>query len=412
MKDIYKLIVIVIGIHCSVGIAVAQPISVQEVNLPKIGQAVEDLPIGTLLNGKQGKKLSSYKRDLIVLDFMTSTCTNCLASIPKIKKLQESYSGQLKIIPVAYESGQVMTEALKRSGNFDNLSLDFVVNDRVFSRLFPHRTVPHLVWLYKGKVAAVTYGEYLNQKVIEELLGNKTIDLPIKNDYLEFDYTIPLLPRYTDSTRSYSGLMGYLEDADTKFGVQVDSLDGTIRDYAVNVTALPFYFYCYGKIHKIPFMKPSRIKLIVGDKDRFIHNPEVELFEEDWKIKNSISYERTSRLTDKPASRMAAIIEDLDNWYNVRTSFVKQKIPVWIIKEGGAATEQPEQMRSFVSDFAFMADLNVDFPPIINEVDKDRKMYAGKWDSFESLNTLLKRSGLQLIAEDRETTVFLMEERL
>jgi len=412
MKDIYKLIVIVIGIHCSVGIAVAQPISVQEVNLPKIGQAVEDLPIGTLLNSKQGKKLSSYKRDLIVLDFMTSTCTNCLASIPKIKKLQESYSGQLKIIPVAYESGQIMTEALKRSGNFDNLSLDFVVNDTVFNRLFPHRTVPHLVWLYKGKVAAVTYGEYLNQKVIEELLGNKTIDLPIKNDYLEFDYTIPLLPRYTDSTRSYSGIMGYLEDADTKFGVQVDSLDGTIRDYAVNVTALPFYFYCYGKIHKIPFMKPSRIKLIVGDKDRFIHNPEVELFEEAWKIKNSISYERTSRLTDKPASRMAAIIEDLDNWYNVRTSFVKQKIPVWIIKEGGTATEQPEQMRSFVSDFAFMADLNVDFPPIINEVDKDRKMYAGKWDSFESLNTLLKRSGLQLIAEDRETTVFLMEERL
>lgn len=412
MKGIYKLIVIVISIHCSAEIAVSQPISVQEIDLPKIGQTVEDLPIGTLLNGKQGKKLSSYKRDLIVLDFMTSTCTNCLASIPKIKKLQESYSGQLKIIPVAYESEQIMTEALKRSGNFDNLSLDFVVNDTVFNRLFPHRTVPHLVWLYKGKVAAVTYGEYLNEKVIEELLGNKTIDLPIKNDYLEFDYTIPLLPRYTDSTRSYSGIMGYLEDADTKFGVQVDSLDGTIRDYAVNVTALPFYFYCYGKIHKIPFMKPSRIKLIVGDKDRFIHNPEVELFEEDWKIKNSISYERTSRLTDKPASRMAAIIEDLDNWYNVRTSFVKQKIPVWVIKEGGAATEQPEQMRSFVSDFAFMADLNVDFPPIINEVDNDRKMYAGKWDSFESLNTLLKRSGLQLIAEDRETTVFLMEERL
>ncbi len=412
MKGTYKLIVIVISIHCSAEIAVSQPIAVQKIDLPKIGQTVEDLPIGTLLNGKQGKKLSSYKRDLIVLDFMTSTCTNCLASIPKMKELQESYSRQLKIIPVAYESAQIMTEALKRSGNFDNLSLDFVVNDTVFSRLFPHRTVPHLVWLYKGKVAAVTYGEYLNQKVIEELLGNKTIDLPIKNDYLEFDYTIPLLPRYTDSTRSYSGIMGYLEDADTKFGVQVDSLDGTIRDYAVNVTALPFYFYCYGKIHKIPFMKPSRIKLIVGDKDRFIHNPEVELFEEDWKIKNSISYERTSRLTDKPASRMAAIIEDLDNWYNVRTSFVKQKIPVWVIKEGGAATEQPEQMRSFVSDFAFMADLNVDFPPIINEVDNDRKMYAGKWDSFESLNTLLKRSGLQLIAEDRETTVFLMEERL
>ncbi len=96
----------------------------------------------------------------------------------------------------------------------------------------------------------------------------------------------------------------------------------------------------------------------------------------------------------------------------MRTSFVKQKIPVWVIKEGGAATEQPEQMRSFVSDFAFMADLNVDFPPLVTEVDKNRKMYAGKWDSFESLNTLLKRSGLQLIAEDRETTVFLMEERL
>ncbi|MNM65161.1 hypothetical protein D3C81_765870 [compost metagenome] len=401
----------VMVVYCSVRTAVAQHKAVEEMDLPKIGQAVEDLHIGTLLNGRQGQKLSAYKKDLVVLDFMTSTCTNCLASIPKIKKLQESYSGQLKIIPVAYESRHVMTEALKRSGNPDNLSLDFVVDDTVFNRMFPHRTVPHLVWLYKGKVAAVTYGEYLNEKVIEELLNNKTIDLPIKNDYLEFDYTIPLLPRYTDSTRSYSGIIGYLEDADTKFGVQVDSSDGTIRDYAVNVTALPFYFYCYGKMQKLPFMKPSRIKLMVRDKDRFIHNPDVELFEEDWKIKNSISYERTARLTDRPADRMMAIVQDLDSWYNVRTSFVKQKMPVWVIREGEPATVDTAQMRSFVSDFAFMADLNVDFPPLINEVDKNRKMHSGKWDSFKSLNNMLRQSGLQLVAEDRETTVFLMEER-
>ncbi|QIH35604.1 hypothetical protein [Sphingobacterium sp. DR205] len=411
MKGIYKLMCMVMVVYCSVRTAVAQHKAVEEMDLPKIGQAVEDLHIGTLLNGRQGQKLSAYKKDLVVLDFMTSTCTNCLASIPKIKKLQESYSGQLKIIPVAYESRQIMTEALKRSGTPDNLSLDFVVDDTVFNRMFPHRTVPHLVWLYKGKVAAVTYGEYLNEKVIEELLNNKTIDLPIKNDYLEFDYTIPLLPRYTDSTRSYSGIIGYLEDADTKFGVQVDSSDGTIRDYAVNVTALPFYFYCYGKMQKLPFMKPSRIKLMVRDKDRFIHNPDVELFEEDWKIKNSISYERTARLTDRSADRMMAIVQDLDSWYNVRTSFVKQKMPVWVIREGEPATVDTAQMRSFVSDFAFMADLNVAIPPLINEVDKNRKMHAGKWDSFESLNNMLRQSGLQLVAEDRETTVFLMEER-
>ncbi|MNP77190.1 hypothetical protein D3C76_1745600 [compost metagenome] len=64
-----------------------------------------------------------------------------------------------------------------------------------------------------------------------------------------------------------------------------------------------------------------------------------------------------------------------------------------------------------MSDFAFMADLNVDFPPLINEVDKNRKMHSGKWDSFKSLNNMLRQSGLQLVAEDRETTVFLMEER-
>ncbi len=397
---------------CSVTIGTAQEVAVRQMDLPKIGQNVQDLAIGTLLDGKQGQKLSAYKRDLVVLDFMTSTCTNCLASIPKIKKLQEAYSRRLKIIPVAYESRRVMTEALKRSGNLTNLSLDFVVDDTVFNRMFPHRTVPHLVWLFKGKVAAVTYGEYLNEKVIEALLENKKVDLPLKNDYLEFDYNIPLFNRYSESLQSYSAILGHLEDAETKFGAQVDSTAGTMRDYAVNVTPLPFYFYCYGKIRKIPFMKPARIKLMVRNKDRFIHNPELELFEEDWKIKNSISYERMTGLVDRPANRMMAIIQDLDNWYHVRTGFVEQKIPVWVIREGAAATIAPEQMRSLVSDFAFMTDLNVDIPPIINEVDKNRKMCSGKWDSFESLNNLLRQSGLQLVAEDRETTVFLMEERL
>lgn len=412
MKYVYKLICITMLAYCFLGAAVAQHAAGRGVDLPKIGQAIADVNIGSVLSGKKGKRLAAYKKDLIILDFMTSTCTNCLASIPKIKKLQELYQRQLKIIPVAYESSSIMSEALKRTGNFDNLSFDFVVGDTIFSRMFPHRTVPHLVWLYKGKVAAVTYGEYLNEKVIDELLANKKIDVPMKNDYLEFDYTIPLLPRYTDSTKSYSGIMGYIDEADTKFGVKVDSSDGTVRDYAVNVTALPFYFYCYGKIMKIPFMKPSRIRMLVRDKDRFVHNPDVELFEEDWRIKNSISYERTTRLAERATDRMMGIIQDLDNWYNVKTSFVKQRMPVWVVREAGAASIDAEKMESFVSDFAFMADLNADIPPIIVEVGKNRKMHATKWDSFESLNNMLKQSGLELAAQEREITVFLMEERL
>jgi len=405
-KQYYILLISILMITIN---SPAQPQQTASITMPlNIKDKVPNRPIGLFVDGSRGKKILDYKKRLIILDFMTSSCTSCLASIPKLEYLQKKYGYIVKIFPVAYESKAIMGKTLSSVGALKNNILDYVVEDSTWKQHFPHQTVPHAVWILDGQVKAITIGEYIKEETIQKMLDDVQLDLPVKNDFLKFDYSKPIALRYPDSIKSLNVLMGYLPDADTKFGESLDSATGQLRSYMINANILPMYFHILSNSRLLPLMKKERVELLVKNKSRLEYDPALDLFEEDWRIRNAYSFERIFYAAQSKEERSAMILADLDQFFHLKTSMNKRKRMVWTVSE--TAGQEPGDANTLVSDFVFFADLNRDLPPILNVTKKGRKMIGGVWNTFEELQALLKRSNLKVEKEMSLIDVFVVED--
>jgi thiol-disulfide isomerase/thioredoxin len=115
------------------------------------------------LNTDKSYSISDFKGKLVLLDFWTYCCINCIHIMPDLKKLEEKYKNQLVIIGV--HSAKFLTE--RGTENIRQAILRYeiqhpVVNDKDFEvwESYTARAWPTLVLVDpKGKVIGMTTGE-------------------------------------------------------------------------------------------------------------------------------------------------------------------------------------------------------------------------------------------------------------
>jgi thiol-disulfide isomerase/thioredoxin len=126
-------------------------------------------------------EISSNK--LLVLDFWATWCSPCVAELPKFDSLQDQYRDQIKILPVTTQDEKTVKEFLGRLNKVRKVKLPTVVGYKMLSRLFKHKSLPHLVWIGKdGNVLAITEGRELTKKNIDNVLTNGRANMPLKSD--------------------------------------------------------------------------------------------------------------------------------------------------------------------------------------------------------------------------------------
>jgi len=142
------------------------------------------------LNPTAGHKSISLKdyagKKLLILDFWATWCAPCIAFLPKMDSLQQIHINDIAVIPITYETTDKVNSFFetRHKAGVKASSLDYITDNRIFSNLFKHSTVPHYVWLDgKGKVLAVTDAKQINASNIEKVIRGQEISLPIKNDY-------------------------------------------------------------------------------------------------------------------------------------------------------------------------------------------------------------------------------------
>ena len=151
----------------------------------KVGDQVPGLVIQHLINYPGGRApLSAFTGKLLILDFMATWCSPCISLLPKNDSLQREFGSQLQMLPVTYQSKEVIEQMLARlKTRGTSISLPFVVSDTLFRSLFPHRYLPHYVWIDgKGIVKAITGHQEVTRENIRRMLKTGTIDAKIKND--------------------------------------------------------------------------------------------------------------------------------------------------------------------------------------------------------------------------------------
>ncbi|GGH18158.1 redoxin domain-containing protein [Sphingobacterium alkalisoli] len=126
---------------------------------------------------KQSLRLDELCGKLILIDFWASWCASCIEGFPKMEKIQQKYGDDVAVLLVNTVQNRDTEERVNKlfSGysvkHGYSLSLPYILQDSVFQTMFPHNTIPHIVWINKdGVLIANSYPSALTSKNIEAVL--------------------------------------------------------------------------------------------------------------------------------------------------------------------------------------------------------------------------------------------------
>lgn len=143
-------------------------------------------------NSQKNGKLSDQKGKLVILDFWATWCSPCVAMIPKMEKLQEEFAGELQFLSVTYQSAAEVNTLFAKLARNQNIrpSLPLITADQNFHQLFPHKELPHYVWIDPaGKVTAITGYLEVNEANIRQTIARQKTSMAVKQDERAVPYT-------------------------------------------------------------------------------------------------------------------------------------------------------------------------------------------------------------------------------
>ncbi len=242
---------------------IAMSVTLQAQSKLNIGDTIPaNLEITNLKNYPTSTlRLADLKGKLVILDFWATWCSACIAAFPKMEAIQEQFKKELQVIMINSDTSETpqkvadfLTRLKERTG--ESLTLPYAVRSLDILPCFPHREVPHYVWINaNGKIIGITNAEDVNAQNITEVLNNKTKILYTKRDDLRFNGEKPLLidENGGDNPTGFiyrSLFTPFKEYLGAGIGSRLGQDGKTIRYNILNANLLVFFQIAYRDIFK------------------------------------------------------------------------------------------------------------------------------------------------------------------
>lgn len=408
----------------------AGTVNAQDMEL-KIGDRLPDFAIEKAINSA-GKTLrtSDFKDKLLIVDFWATNCSGCVAALPKMEALQKQFGEKLMVLPVTYEKETPVLTFWKNNKYTKSLSLPSVVEDKKFSSLFKHRSIPHEVWVYKGVVIGITTADYVDEHNIRLVLEGKKVDWPVKNDFYRFDAfrepLFPLDPMQLDTGSTfvkYAAISGYRSGVNSEglsggAGIVRDPVKKTIRTFFLNQPIWTSYQLLTQQVQalqSVPLTKPSasgispnEVAWEVLDRTRYNWNKALG-YEQDWVRDNAICYESVNPdtgQTDLDVKR--ATISDLNRLLGLNVRWEKRVEKVLLLTTMSAQSRpaiNPADKTILPNDLVYMLNLQQTNPYVFNEIKDNPKqkltINIKDWTDITAVQKAIAPYGLALKEEER-----------
>lgn len=239
---------------------------------------------GLIRSASDTNGLLSYEGKFILLDFWATYCSGCVASMPKMKSLQDRHLDKLRIFYVHPHDKKELSDFFSRWPELTVYKLPMIPITESIKTAFPFSTVPHLVLINPdGEVQAITKGGRDIVEKIDEWLKWGRIRMPYVPDFVNYSYQHPFFVNFPDMNvplRSSATLLGRLESV-RRTGPITQGGDGTgpfrLNIFNTNLEGL------YGEIARRLFKFPhaEREIRVRGDKyfDSVRQTPEYYSYE-------------------------------------------------------------------------------------------------------------------------------------
>ncbi|TJY66719.1 redoxin domain-containing protein [Sphingobacterium alkalisoli] len=411
MKNIFLIPLIFV---CSAMWATAQ----KQIDLSQrvaIGEPIPPMhPFTALHTGGVPVSVNASLDKIILLDFFDTYCVNCIASLPKLQKLQGEFGDSLQIVLVSWQDSAVLQRFWNTNPTVteNGIQLPIIYGDTLLRKYFPHQGIPHVAWLYQNKLQAVTHSDFVDHTALSKLARDRKIKLPVKNDFVNLDSQVETP---TSKLQGSVVLEGF-RDATPSAGYSYlqDTITDLFRTTFVNMPISGAYTAIWSKIKKPDFlMKNERYVWLVEDSIRY-KNFGTAGNSQRWLAENAICYARYDRNHRREEDQARAVLNDLNGFLGLNVYWSTRKMPCVVIsgkfKKQGAEGEGQKMEGTGV--LAFLIDYSDKYPPVVDNVKTKETMVIPEFESIAELDRYLKRYGLRAQLQEEEIEVLVFEEIL
>lgn len=415
-------------------IAIMNQLNAQTFKSMSVGDSLPDFKVSKILRwNKENVRTSDFNDRLLIIDIWATHCGSCVEAMSHLQSLQKYYGEKIMILPVTYQAAGEVSAFMQNNRYFRDISLPSVVEDKIFSQLFPHRSIAHEIWVYKGKIIGITLSSYVDKVHIDDVLAGRKANLPLKYDFYEFDPGKLLFNIGTaqigreNIETTYTFISGFKQrvNSDGVFAgsdLTRDKDMKTIRFYYINESIFYLYQILFNKISEeergTPILLPlNNVSWEVADRSKYRYQPELGI-KYDWTASNAICFESVQLDTGQSNIEVyRRIIGDLNRMLGLNVHWEKRKQKVYIArnrKKSGTIKYIVDEKRPFIFVWELLSLWNhiEDRPYLVDETvglrDKKINFDDGEEKNISVMKDKLDLCGIELTQEDRviENLVF------
>ena len=319
----------------------------QKKQLPlQIGDRLPELLITNIINQQEKQAFQIrdlYTNGLLIIDFWATWCVPCIHEMEFLDSLRGAYPEKFKVLMVTYEDKTRIDNFLSGTAGkkIGTKNLIIATCDTLLHQLFPHRTIPHNVWVdSNGIIRAITTKSEITADNILSFRSGETSSLRHKKESLNFNPINEF--HFADSTFSYRSIISPHISVGTS-GTRGGSIAEDPRSFFQwngSITHLFFNAYSLYNEHSHNNRYPS---FVLRDKLMEVHTRDsLRLFYpseilkkllngskykdlESWGEENTYCYALTLPKRVKHTKFRDYMFSDLERQFNIRASIESRK---------------------------------------------------------------------------------------